>query len=151
MKKKLLSTLLILAISTISLVGCGNKNSEKNLDANSTVSSSEGEAKPVDLKIWTAENQVSAGTMDSMTKSFQELHPEWKINYTVEIVGEDVAKDEILKDVEMAGDVYFFASDQLPDLVNSGAISRLGGSTEEMVKTTMSEQVVNTAIYSKKM
>ncbi len=147
MKKKLLSTLLILAISTISLVGCGNKNSEKNLDANSTVSSSEGEAKPVDLKIWTAENQVSAGTMDSMTKSFQELHPEWKINYTVEIVGEDVAKDEILKDVEMAGDVYFFASDQLPDLVNAGAISRLGGSTEEMVKTTMSEQVVNTAIY----
>lgn len=82
-----------------------------------------------------------------MTKSFQELHPEWKINYTVEIVGEDVAKDEILKDVEMAGDVYFFASDQLPDLVNAGAISRLGGSTEEMVKTTMSEQVVNTAIY----
>ena len=80
-------------------------------------------------------------------KSFQEKHPEWKINFSVEVVGEDVAKDEILKDVEMAGDVFFFASDQLPDLVSAGAISKLGGSAEELVTSTMSEQVVNTAKY----
>ncbi len=140
MKKKILSTILTLTVAVSTLIGCGG-------NTNNTAVSSEQEVKEVNLKIWTAENQVKNGTMDSMTKSFQELHPEWKINFTVEIVGEDVAKDEVLKDVEAAGDVYFFASDQLPDLVNAGAISKLGGSAEEMVKTTMSEQVVSTAMY----
>ncbi|WP_250277632.1 extracellular solute-binding protein [[Clostridium] colinum] len=139
MKKKILSTLLTVAVALTTLTGCGGDKSSET--------SSQGDIKQVDLKIWTAENQVSSGTMDSMTKSFQDLHPEWKINYTVEIVGEDVAKDEILKDVEMAGDVFFFASDQLPDLVNAGAIAKLGGSVEEMVKADMSPQVVDTATY----
>jgi len=82
--------------------------------------------------------------MDSMTKSFQALHPEWNITFTVETQGEDTAKDEILKDVGAAGDVFFFANDQLNELVKAGAIARLGGSTEEMVKSTMAESVVDT-------
>ena len=57
---------------------------------------------------------------------------------------EEIAKDEILKDVTAAGDVYFFANDQMNELVNAGAIAKLGGSTAEMVKTTMSQAVVDT-------
>ncbi|MDE6182549.1 MAG: extracellular solute-binding protein [Eubacteriales bacterium] len=146
MKKKILSTMLTLTVALGTLIGCGG-NTNSTVSSEQDVTETTQEIKEVDLKIWTPENQVKDGTMDSMTKSFQELHPEWKINFTVEIVGEDVAKDEILKDVEAAGDVYFFASDQLPDLVNSGAISKLGGSAEEMVKSTMSEQVISTATY----
>jgi arabinogalactan oligomer/maltooligosaccharide transport system substrate-binding protein len=96
------------------------------------------------LKIWAPENQIQTGTLDSMTKSFQALHPEWNITFNVETQGEDTLKDEILKDVSTAGDVFFFASDQLNELINAGAIARLGGSTEEMVKSTMGESVVKT-------
>jgi len=103
-----------------------------------------GEAEPVTLKIWAPENQIQTGTLDSMTKSFQALHPEWNITFNVETQGEDTLKDEILKDVSAAGDVFFFASDQLNELINAGAIARLGGSTEEMVRSTMGESVVKT-------
>ena len=105
-------------------------------------------AEPVTLKIWAPENQRQTGTMDSMAKSFQELHPEWDITFTIEAVGEDVAKDEILKDVSAAGDVFFFANDQLNELVNAGAIAKLGGSAEELVKTTMADTVVDTVTAS---
>lgn len=144
MKKKMLSTILTLTVALGALVGCGGAG-DSATSAPEQQEQSTQEVKEVDLKIWTAENQST--TIKSMADSFQELHPEWKINFNFEIVGEDVAKDEILKDVEAAGDIYFFASDQLPDLVNAGAISKLGGSTEEMVRTTMTEQVVSTAIY----
>ena len=108
---------------------------------------------PVTLKVWAPENQIQSATIDTMCNSFQTLHPEWNITYTVETQGEDTAKDEILKDVTAAGDVYFFANDQLTALVNAGAIARLGGSTEEMVKSTMAKPVVDTvtvndAIYA---
>ena len=151
MRKKFLVSMLTAAMAVTSLAGCSNSNngptgSSEN-GGNTSSQANSGEATEVDLKVWTAENQVTDGTMDSMMKSFQEKHPEWKINFSVEVVGEDVAKDEILKDVEMAGDVFFFASDQLPDLVSAGAISKLGGSAEELVTSTMSEQVVNTAKY----
>ena len=151
MRKKFLVSMLTAAMAVTSLAGCSNSNngptgSSEN-GGNTSSQANSGEATEVDLKVWTAENQVTDETMDSMMKSFQEKHPEWKINFSVEVVGEDVAKDEILKDVEMAGDVFFFASDQLPDLVSAGAISKLGGSAEELVTSTMSEQVVNTAKY----
>lgn len=151
MRKKFLVSMLTAAMAVTSLAGCSNSNngptgSSEN-GGNTSSQANSGEATEVDLKVWTAENQVTDDTMKSMMESFQEKHPEWKINFSVEVVGEDVAKDEILKDVEMAGDVFFFASDQLPDLVSAGAISKLGGSAEELVTSTMSEQVVNTAKY----
>lgn len=98
----------------------------------------------VTLKIWAPENQIQTGTIDAMCQSFAALHPEWNIAFTVETQGEDTAKDEILKDVTAAGDVFFFANDQLKSLVDAGAIAKLGGSTEEMVKSTMAQAVVDT-------
>ncbi len=154
MKKKFLA--LIMATTMIaSLVGCGakddkttteNNNSNTNVEATTApeATATPAEAEAVTLKVWAPENQIQNGTMDSMTASFQALHPEWDITFTVEAQGEDTAKDEILKDVTAAGDVFFFANDQLNELVKAGAIARLGGSTEEMVKTTMADAVVKT-------
>jgi arabinogalactan oligomer/maltooligosaccharide transport system substrate-binding protein len=159
MKKKLFGLIMVTTL-IVSLVGCGKKaetpsTDDKKTEATKTPEATEAPAKAEDvtLKVWAPENQIKDGTMDSMTKSFQELHPEWNITFTVETQGEDTAKDEILKDVGAAGDVFFFANDQLNELVNAGAIARLGGSAEEMVKTTMAESVVNTvkvddAIYA---
>ena len=96
------------------------------------------------LKVWAPANQIEKGTMDKMCDIFLAVHPDWNITFTKEIVGEDAAKTEVLKDVSEAADVFFFANDQIEDLRNSGAIARLGGATEEMVKNTMPETVVDT-------
>ena len=105
----------------------------------------------VTLKVWVPQNQVTPGTIEKMQKQFQDLHPEWSITYTTEVQGEDTAKDEILKDVSAAGDVYFFANDQIQSLIDAGAIAQLGGSTEKMVKDTMPAAVVDTATIDGKL
>ncbi|WP_313345889.1 extracellular solute-binding protein [Lacrimispora sp.] len=144
--KRSFFALLMAAAMVVSSSACSN-----NVTSNGTTpgpmnsdTTKTGEAEPVTLKIWAPENQIQTGTLDSMTKSFQALHPEWNITFNVETQGEDTLKDEILKDVSAAGDVFFFASDQLNELINAGAIARLGGSTEEMVRSTMGESVVKT-------
>lgn len=155
---KKVSKLLALLMATILVIGsfaaCGTKEAANETKPEATKAPAQTEtpaateapaaATPVTLKVWAPENQIQKGTMDSMCKSFQELHPEWQITFTVEAQGEDTAKDEILKDVTAAGDVFFFANDQLTALVNAGAIARLGGSTQEMVTTTMADAVVDT-------
>ncbi len=98
----------------------------------------------VALRVWAPENQIQKGTMDKMIEAFKAAHPEWNLTFTVEAQGEDTAKDSILKDVAAAGDVYFFANDQISELINAGAIAKLGGSTADMVKNTMPETVAST-------
>lgn len=126
--KKLLASALIAALSVTLLAGCGAKKEED-----------------ITLKVWCPQNQVETGIMEKQQKAFEEAHPEWKINWVTEVVGEDVAKEQILKDPSVAGDVFFYASDQLPELVAAGAIARLGGDTEKMVNETIAESVVATA------
>lgn len=155
MKKKLVTLLLVSAMAIGTLAGCGEKGDSKgsaDSGSNKTEDKSgedtgSGDVKDVTLKVWAPENQIQSGTLDSMCDSFQEAHPEWNITFTVETQGEDTAKDVILNDVAAAADVYFFANDQLPELANAGAIAKLGGTTEEMIKTTMSEAVVDTVTY----
>lgn len=153
MKKKLVSLLLVSAMAIGTLAGCGDSDSAEKKDDKTTETEKEtgdegtGEVKDVTLKVWAPENQVQTGTMDSMCKSFQEAHPEWNIEFTVETQGEDTAKDAVLNDVTAAADVYFCANDQIPALADAGAIAKLGGTTEEMVKTTMSDAVVDTVTY----
>ena len=79
------------------------------------------------------------GMLAAMCDAFNEAHPEWNITYEYGVCGEDVAKDEVTKDVDAAADVYMFANDQLPILVEAGAIAELGGKNLEEVKATNSE------------
>ncbi len=83
--------------------------------------------------------------MEKQQKAFAEAHPEYNITWVTEIVGEDKCQESVLKDVGAAADVFMFASDQLPSLVEAGAIAKLGGTTEAMVKETNAESVVATA------
>ena len=126
--KKLLALAMIATMSMTMLAGCGNKT--------------EG----VSLKVWVPQNQLDTGIIEEQQNAFAELHPEWNITWTTEVVGEDVAKENILRDVEAAADVFLFASDQLVELVNAGAVARLGGEAEKMVKETIAESVRATAM-----
>ena len=155
MKKALKIFTLFMAMALLigSLAACGRKQETTPDDAatgapgsTDAAESTDAAAAPKDvtLKIWAPENQIQTGTIDSMCQSFAALHPEWNITFTVETQGEDTAKDEILKDVTAAGDVFFFANDQLKALADAGAIAKLGGSTADMVKNTMAQAVVDT-------
>lgn len=153
MKKKVLSLVLAVTMAAVALVGCGNNAANTNANAEVAEETTEEtteevveevEVTDVALKVWCPQNQIDNGSMDEMCAMFQEDHPEWNITFTVEAVGEDVAKEEVLKDVAVAADVFFYANDQLNELVNAGAIAKLGGSTADMVNNEMAPAVAAT-------
>ena len=151
--KKVLACALVAAMSATLLAGCGNSGSTSssgsaatNAGASEATNAGTSEVTDVALKVWVPQNQVDSGIIAEQQTAFAELHPEWDITWTTEIIGEDVAKENILRDVEAAADVFLFASDQLVELVNAGAIARLGGDTEKMVKETIAESVRATAM-----
>ncbi len=138
--KKLLVALLMASMAVFGLAGCGDNNNQG--DGGSQTG---GVATDVTLKVWCPQNQVDTGIMEQQQKAFAEAHPEYNITWVTEIVGEDKCQESVLKDVGAAADVFMFASDQLPSLVEAGAIAKLGGSTETMVKETNSDAVIATA------
>ena len=139
--KKLLALALVGVMSLSLLVGCGGKEGSGDNGGNESTGPEE-----IKLTVWCPQNQVETGIMEEQQKAFQEANKDkWTITWDVNVVGEDVAKDQILNDVEAAGDVFFFANDQIVALADAGALAKLGGSTKEMVETTMAESVVNTA------
>lgn len=139
-KQKFLAALLTASMAFSCLTGCGNDKSAGN-DGNQTG----GSATNVTLKVWCPHNQVDTGIMEQQQKAFAAAHPEYNIKWVTEIVGEDKCQESVLKDVGAAADVFMFASDQLPSLVDAGAIAKLGGTTEAMVKETNSDAVIATA------
>lgn len=142
MKKKVLSLLLVAAMGISMLVGCGGGNTDGgNADAGNDTQADAG-PQEVTLTVWAPENQQEL--LKTQMAEFEALHPEYTITWKTANVGEDTAKTEILKDVAAAGDVFFFANDQIQDLVGAGAIARLGGDVEAMVNDTMAASVVDT-------
>lgn len=149
MKKKVLACTMAAALCLSMLAGCGNDsgnagntgsnadNTGSNTSDTGSAGGSTGEVTDVALKVWCPQNQVDTGIMAEQQAAFAAAHPEWNITWTTEIVGEDNAKTEVLKDVDAAADVFLFASDQLIELVDAGAIAQLGGDAEKLVKETI--------------
>ena len=134
--KKFCAALLTAAMAATALTGCGGDGD--------TSGGESGGVQNISLKVWCPSNQVETGIMKQQQEAFAAEHPEWNITWTTEVVGEDTCQDSVLKDVGAAADVFMFASDQLPSLVDAGAIAQLGGSTEAMVREENAENVVAT-------
>lgn len=164
--KKVTALTLCAAMSVAALAGCGSTattttDSEaapaESTAAADTAETAEAETtvetKDVTLKVWGPQEDQNPtdgydqGILAAMCDAFNEAHPEWNITYEYGVCGEDVAKDEVTKDVDAAADVYMYANDQLPILVESGAIAELGGKNLDEVKATNSESMVNTVTY----
>lgn len=141
MKKKVLSLLLVAAMGLSMLVGCGGGNDQPQ-GGTENAGNNGGEAKEITLTVWAPDNQQEL--LKKQEADFAAKHPEVTIKWVNAAVGEDTAKTEILKDVEAAADVFFYANDQVQELVNAGAIARLGGDIETMVKDTIAPAVVDT-------
>ena len=128
--KKLVALAMSLTMA-FSLVACGNSdasNTNTSTDAAATtVASTEAtqtapaEKQDVSLRIWGAEEDQTM--LQGMIDSFKEHYADYA-NFDIQLgtESESTAKDTVLADIEAAADVYSFASDQLIDLVNAGAL-----------------------------
>ncbi len=161
-KSVTMAALTILTACVLAGCGCGAGNTDPEIPGDpaggtetENDSAAGGTAAPRDitLKVWAPQEDQSptedypAGILAAMCDTFASRHPEWNLTFEYGVCGEDVAKDEVTKDVDAAADVYMYANDQLPILVEAGAIAELGGTNLETVKAANSESMLNTVTY----
>ena len=155
MKKKVLAAMLVAAMPATMFAGCGRKDhgaSNDGTQAANSGSTSES-AEPVDVKLTVmgpSEDQDDAqgAWLKTECEAFNEEHPEWNIKYEYVTCSESDAKDTVLQDPASAADVYMFANDQIADLVDAGALTKLGGDVAEYVKSSNPEAMAATVTYN---
>lgn len=114
--KKLLLLVTVLVLSLV-LVACGEKEEELPV---------------VDLTVWTSE--LDQELMQTMIDSFiVEYGDQATFNFTLGAVSEANAKDEVLRDIEAAADVFSFADDQVNELFVAGALLEVQENTSEVI------------------
>ncbi len=111
MKLRKLLSLALVGAMTLGLAACGS--SDDNAGS--------GEKENVSLVMWGAEEDQTM--LREMADAFIDAHKD-EANITIEIgvQSESNCKDNVLKDVEAAADVYSFPNDQINELVAAGAL-----------------------------
>lgn len=156
MKKKILALVLSTAMIA-SLAGCGSSTTataepaasdkaETETETAATEEVVEEEAITTTMLVWSPaedQNEEQGAWLQKMCEQFSAEHPNWDITFEYGVCPEGEAKTTITQDVEAAADVYMFANDNLPDLIGSNAIAKIGGETADYVKSTNSEAIVN--------
>jgi arabinogalactan oligomer/maltooligosaccharide transport system substrate-binding protein len=77
----------------------------------------------IKLTVWGAEEDQTL--LQELADKFEAAFPDQTFDIQIGVESESTAKDTVLTDPEAAADVYSFASDQLADLVNAGALANL--------------------------
>ncbi len=143
--KKLTALAMTTAMCAATVFGCGGGDDNSGNNQTTTAGgSSTTETKDVALKVWCPAEDQSSGWIQKMCDAFNTAHPEWNITFTYETCSEGDAGKNVTADPTVAGDVYFFANDQLLTLLNADAIAKLGGETTNYIKETNSEKIVTT-------
>ncbi len=83
--------------------------------------SSSGADDAVGIRVWGAEDDQTL--LSELIAGFEAQYPDVDFDIQLGVESESTAKDTILTDVEAAADVFAFASDQIYDLVNAGALA----------------------------
>ena len=148
--KKVSAALLAAMLVAGSFAACSSTDDETSSTA-STAEGSSAEAQKIELTVWGPQEDQAPmdgydnGILAYMCEKFNEEHPEWDITFEYGVCGEGDAKDTVTKDVEAAADVYMFANDQIPVLVEAGALARLGGDAEAAVKSD-NDAIIQTSV-----
>lgn len=151
--KKFAALLLVASMVVAGLTGCGNKDDVSTSSGNTPTPAKDVESKDVTLTVWSAAEDQKAydgypsGLLAYWCDEFNKAHPEWNITFKYEVCSEADAKNTILKDVEVAADVFMYANDQIPELVNAGAIAKIGGSALENMKASNSQTMVDSVSF----
>lgn len=143
--KKILA-LLLAVLMIVGMTACGGGGDTTSTDPSGGVSTDT----TYTLKVWTpAEDQAEGNNwLVKMEDAFKAAHPDYKIEFINESMGEGDASGAVTGDVTASADVYMFACDQLGTLITAGGLSRLGGIYEEQVKNDNSEFNISTVTHT---
>lgn len=130
--------LIIFMLSIILILGaaaCGGKDDNND----------NGEIKQVSLRVWGSQaDQIMLRELVDLFKEFNSEGYEWNITFGV--VGENIAKNEVLKDVTAAADVFAFASDQIAELRAAGALYRVTRNRNSIIAANTAESIAAATI-----
>ncbi|MCD7929012.1 MAG: extracellular solute-binding protein, partial [Clostridiales bacterium] len=89
-----------------------------------------GSDEVISLTVWGAEEDQTLLT--ELVAAFEETYSDYTFDIQIGVESESTAKDTVLTDIEAAADVFAFASDQLFDLVNAGALQSIDAMDEAL-------------------
>lgn len=151
MKKKVLSAMLVATMTATMFAGCGSDKGTTNDTQGGSASNDKVETQDVKLTVMgPSEDQDDAqgAWLKTECEAFNEEHPEWNITFDYVTCSESDAKDTVLQDPASAADVFMFANDQIAQLVDAGALTKLGGDVAEYVKSSNPEAMAATVTYN---
>ena len=152
--KKVLAVAMTAALAMTSLAGCGGSSNSTTASNGTSESGASGEVEKMTLKVWAPqEDQVQTdkypkGYLKALCDQFNEEHPEWDITFEYGVMSEADVAESAMKDLEEAADVFLYVNDQIPKMVEAGALAKLGGSTVEEMKAHNSESMVGSVTYN---
>ena len=133
-----LTGIMTVTLMAAGLTGCGSNTADK-------------ETEKVRLMVWSPSEDQSKDSgewIQTMCNNFAKEHPEWNITFDYVTCSESDAKDTVLQDPASAADVFMFANDQIAELVDAGALTKLGGDAAEYVKSSNPEAMAATVTYN---
>lgn len=125
---------LLMCFSSAALAGCGESSGGSGSSGGAS-----GGSEVISLTVWGSADDRNMLT--EMADEFIRINPDKKLDISVRVNGEDVAKDEALKDIDAAADVFAIANDQLGALVNADAVYENTKYAEEIVNTRTESSV----------
>lgn len=131
-KKKILASLLTMAVLCTTLTGCGNsgqkdaQESTENVQTESTAKADDG---VVTLTVWAEE--ANWEMLNKMIESFKQEHAgEAEFEISLVQVSDAETKNVLLGDIYNGADIFPFADDQLNSLVAAGALEPVPNAAE---------------------
>ena len=152
--KKLAATMMALVLCICMLAGCGGSSggsSGGSTGGGESGGSGSKEAISATVTVWGPQEDQSDDNgkwLQTQCEAFAKAHPEWTITFKYGVCSEGDAKTNIGTDPSVGADVYLFANDQIPDLLKTGGLAELGGTSVENMKANSSETTVNTVTYN---
>lgn len=160
--KKILSAATAVLMAATMLAGCGGNGDSATTTAaggdtttaaaggdTTTAGNTAGGGEAVTLTVWGS--QEDQEMLKKMCDEFAAANPDKTYTFKYGVVSEADAKTEVLKDVSAAADVFAFASDQVAELVSSGALYRVTKNKDEIVannsEASITAATVNGELY----
>lgn len=145
MKKTAIFLALVFCFSILTFTGCDGCSGSSTADDSNGTSANE---KTVELTVWGAADDQQM--LREMAEEFMSQNPEKSFKIEVRVNGENTARDEALKDIDAAADVFAIANDQLGALVNADAIYE-NTKYAELVRETAAESAIKAATINGKL